>query len=73
MARFHRLEAQELQRRVFEKVKRDMAFQMVSFYKNAVLWCLLTADSANAMERQLRPALEFHDRVVVPLEKLARR
>lgn len=66
-------DAKELQRRVLRLVRKELAFSMGMQYRDAVKWCLQYAD-----QDQLRtegddwhPALEFHDKVVVPLSHLA--
>ncbi|OCK75839.1 hypothetical protein K432DRAFT_396936 [Lepidopterella palustris CBS 459.81] len=72
MTTSHRPEAKELQRRVLLLVDGDMSFRARTVYRDVVRWCLGFADKANTKEEEWHPALEFNDRVVVPLESLVR-
>ncbi|KAI9858398.1 MAG: hypothetical protein M1813_007502 [Trichoglossum hirsutum] len=71
MKRFHRIEALELRRRVVARSDRELAFRAGSAYFAAVKWCLSFGDQPGDQGDEWHPALEFYNRVVVPLRKLA--
>jgi hypothetical protein len=80
---FQRPEAEELQKRVLYRVDNELAFRMGTVYRDVVRWCLTMADESHArlvqnvrenstQQEEWHPALEFYNRVVVPLCQVAR-
>lgn len=81
---FHRVDAEELQKRVLYRVDSELAFRVGSVYRDVVRWCLTFADEAHVrlVEEHMRgnlagqaewhPALEFYNKVVAPLSQFSR-
>jgi hypothetical protein len=71
MKHFHRDEAVILRKRVLSRVDKELAFRTGSVYCEVVEWCLTFADrSTNIGEETEPPALQFYNKVVVPLCRL---
>ncbi|KAH7397247.1 prion-inhibition and propagation-domain-containing protein [Pyrenochaeta sp. MPI-SDFR-AT-0127] len=84
METFTEANAKELQKRVLYIVDKELAFRVGTPYRDAVRWCLTQADEkmnseapqalggrvVTEAERDWRPALNFFNNVVVPLERL---
>lgn len=67
-------DARELQKRVMKVVRKELAFRVGREYRDAVKWCLTYADAdeLDSEHEVWHPALEFYNRVVVPLSHLAK-
>jgi hypothetical protein len=74
MTHFHRTEALELQRRVYSRADRELSFRVGEKYYEAVKWCLKFADTPTdaSHEENWHPALELYNKVVIPLEDVAK-
>ncbi|MBE7181998.1 MAG: hypothetical protein INR71_12475, partial [Terriglobus roseus] len=67
-------DARELQKRVLRMARKELAFCVGTQYRDAVKWCLQYADQdaqQDPEQQAWRPALDFYNRVVVPLSRLA--
>jgi hypothetical protein len=73
MKRFHRDEAVVLMKRVLNRLDKEFPFRVGTVYYHAVRWCLTLADQpATGDDEDLpRPALEFYNNVVAPLNRLS--
>lgn len=67
-------DARELQRRVVRMVRKELGFSMGMQYRDAVKWCLQYADQdrLDGEGDDWHHALQFYDKVVVPLQRLTR-
>jgi hypothetical protein len=80
---FQQPDAEELQKRVLYRVDSELAFRVGTVYRDVVRWCLTMADESHArlvknmrgdsiQDEEWHPALEFYNKVVVPLSQVAR-
>lgn len=63
MRHFQEAEARELKRRVDMRVEHEVAYRVGTKYKDAVEWCLDLKGPVTA--------IDFYNRVAIPLEELA--
>ncbi|KAJ7125809.1 prion-inhibition and propagation-domain-containing protein [Mycena crocata] len=68
--RFGMEEAIELRRAVITRARKELAFRVGSGYKEVVEWCLTRGDTEKA-ENDADLAVEFYEKVAVPLQNMS--
>ena len=69
MKYYGREQALELRRRIYIRLERELAFRVGTTVCDVVRWCLQFADTRLGDDAEdWRPALEFYENVIVPLE-----
>lgn len=78
MSRFAHAEALELRRLIHVRIERDLAFRIGERFAAVVRWCLGFEEGGGGVsvaaadpDAEWRSALEFYNRVVVPLDRIA--